>query len=86
MSAERQDIRLRLEGEPKDRFLEIKRQLGLTNDTEVLRLMITHYFMDRLLVTADFIEWFCARPHKPVMKISEVIEEYDLYERQKATS
>jgi len=82
----REDIRLRLEGEPKDRFLEIKRQLGLTNDTEVLRLMISQYFMDRVLVTADFVEWFCARTHKPVMKISEVIDEYELYKRQKATS
>jgi len=77
---------LRLEGEVADRFLEIKRELGLTNDTEVFRLMINHYFMDKVLVTPDFVEWFCARNHKPVMKISEVIEEYELYKRQKATS
>jgi len=83
--AEREDIRLRLEGEVKDRFLEIKRALGLTNDTEVLRVIITQYFMDKVLVNPDFVEWFCARNHKPVMKISEVIEEYELYQRQKAS-
>lgn len=76
---------LRLEGEVRDRFLEIKQGLGLTNDTEVLRLIITQFFVDRVLVTADFVEWFCARNHKPVMKISEVIEEYELYKRQKTS-
>jgi len=89
MAARRKILRvsggLRLEGEVADRFLEIKRILGLTNDTEVFRVMINHYFMDRVLVTADFIEWFCARNHKPVMKISEVIEEYELYQKQKAS-
>jgi len=82
--AEREDIRLRLEGEVKDRFLEIKRALGLTNDTEVLRVVITQCFMDKVLVNPDFVEWFCSRNHKPVMKISEVIEEYELYQKQKA--
>jgi len=79
----REDIRLRLEGKVKDRFLEIKRALGLTNDTEVLRLIISQYHMDKVLVNPDFVEWFCSRNHKPVMKISEVIEEYELYQKQK---
>jgi len=38
------DIRLRLKGEVKTRFLEIKNALGLTNDTEVLRVVISKYF------------------------------------------
>jgi len=83
--AEREDIRVRLEGEVRDRFLEIKRALGLTNDTEVMRLIISQYHMDKVLVNPDFVEWFCARNHKPVMKISEVIEEYELYKRQKTS-
>lgn len=37
------DIRLRLDGEVKQRFLEIKRAKGLTNNTEVLRLVINEY-------------------------------------------
>lgn len=37
------DIRLRLDGEPKQRFLDIKNAKGLTNNTEVLRLIINEY-------------------------------------------
>jgi len=42
------DIRLRLNGEVKTRFLEIKRAKGLTNNTEVLRLVINEYFEKKL--------------------------------------
>ena len=38
------DIRLRLNGEIKQRFLKIKQAKGLTNNTEVLRLVINEYF------------------------------------------
>jgi len=34
------DIRIRLGGEVKKHFLEIKEAKGLTNNTEVLRLLI----------------------------------------------
>jgi len=37
------DIRLKLEGETRERFLKIKESKGLTNNTEVLRLLITEY-------------------------------------------
>jgi len=37
------DIRLRLEGEVKERFLKIKEAKGLTNNTEVMRLIIKEY-------------------------------------------
>lgn len=39
------DIRLRLDGESKDRFLDIKAAKGLTNNTDVLRLLINEYFI-----------------------------------------
>ncbi|MBA7629047.1 hypothetical protein ES703_36544 [subsurface metagenome] len=42
------DIRLRLKGEVKNRFLDIKRAKGLTNNTEVLRLVINEYFNKKL--------------------------------------
>ncbi len=42
------DIRLRLSGQVKTRFLEIKRAKGLTNNTEVLRLIINEYFEKNL--------------------------------------
>lgn len=42
------DIRLRLSGQVKTRFLEIKRAKGLTNNTEVLRLIINEYFDKKL--------------------------------------
>jgi len=43
------DIRLRLKGRGKTRFLEIKSAKGLTNNTEVLRLVINEYFEQRLV-------------------------------------
>jgi hypothetical protein len=42
------DIRLRLNGKIKSRFLEIKTAKGLTNNTEVLRLIINEYFEKKL--------------------------------------
>lgn len=42
------DIRLRLKGKVKNRFLDIKRAKGLTNNTEVLRLVINEYFNKKL--------------------------------------
>jgi len=38
-------VYLRLHGELKDRFLEIKDHLGLENDTEVCRNIINEYWM-----------------------------------------
>lgn len=43
MTESQLDIRLRLNGEVKRRFLEIKEDKGLTNNTEVLRLIIKEY-------------------------------------------
>lgn len=34
-------------------------------------------------LTDGFVEWFCARNTKPVMKLSEVIEEFKLYKKEK---
>jgi len=48
MTEEVLDIRLRLQGQVKERFLEIKSALGLTNNTEVLRLIINEYFEKKL--------------------------------------
>ena len=42
------DIRLRLSGQVKTRFLKIKKAKGLTNNTEVLRLIINEYFEKNL--------------------------------------
>mgnify|MGYP000153168460 CR=1 FL=1 len=42
------DIRLRLNGRSKQRFLEVKAAKGLTNNTDVLRLVINEYY-ERLL-------------------------------------
>ena len=36
-------------------------------------------------LTDEFVEWFCARNTKPVMKLSEVIEEFKLYKKEKGT-
>ena len=44
MAESQLDIRLRLTGEVKRRFLEIKKDKGLTNNTEVLRLIIKEYY------------------------------------------
>ena len=38
------DIRLRLKGKVRERFLEIKTAKGLENKTEVCRLIINEYF------------------------------------------
>jgi hypothetical protein len=48
MSEKVLDIRLRLNGQIKARFLEIKTAKGLTNNTEVLRLIINEYFEKKL--------------------------------------
>lgn len=37
------DMRLMLEGEVKERFLKIKANKGLANNTEVVRLLIMEY-------------------------------------------
>jgi len=42
------DIRLRLNGQIREQFLKIKRAKGLTNNTEVLRLIINEYSEKRL--------------------------------------
>ncbi len=82
MSLQTKDIRLRLKGKPRARFEEIKAAKGLTNDTEVLRLLINEAYLDKMVLTDEFVEWFRARPHKPVMKLSEVVDEYELFKKQ----
>lgn len=47
------DIRVRLNGEIKRRFLEIKKAKGLTNNTEVVRLIINEYFEANLTKEAS---------------------------------
>ncbi|MEM4712965.1 MAG: hypothetical protein QXQ61_00270 [Candidatus Bathyarchaeia archaeon] len=42
------DIRVKLKGEVRNRFLRIKSAKGLTNNTEVLRLIINEYFEKNL--------------------------------------
>jgi len=42
------DIRLRLSGQVREQFVEIKRAKGLTTNTEVLRLIINEYFEKKL--------------------------------------
>jgi len=42
------DIKLTLNGQVKDRFLEVKRAKGLTSDTDVLGLIINEYFEKKL--------------------------------------
>ena len=42
------DIRLRLKGKVKKRFLEIKNAKGLVNNTDVCRLIINEYFETEL--------------------------------------
>ena len=46
------DIRVKLKGEVRTRFLQIKKAKGLTNNTEVLRLIINEYF-DKNLAKED---------------------------------
>jgi len=82
----REDIHLTLEGEAEDCFLEIKQETGLIDDAEVLRRIFNQYLVDHVLVDPGFVEWFRVRHPRPdVMKLSEVVEEYELYKRQKAT-
>jgi len=42
------DIKLTLNGQIKDRFLEVKRAKGLINDADVLGLIINEYFEKKL--------------------------------------
>lgn len=42
------DIRVKLKGDVRTRFLQIKKAKGLTNNTEVLRLIINEYFEKNL--------------------------------------
>jgi hypothetical protein len=42
------DIEVTLSGQVKDKFLEIKRGKGLTDDAEVLKLIINEYFKEKL--------------------------------------
>jgi len=44
-NSEERKVYLRLQGELKGRFLEIKEYLGLRNDTEVCRNIINDYWM-----------------------------------------
>jgi hypothetical protein len=41
------DIRLKLDGDVAQRFLEIKKAKGLKNETEVLRLIINEYYQEK---------------------------------------
>jgi hypothetical protein len=46
------DIRLRLTGQAKERFLKIKTSKGLTNNTEVVRLIINEYYEENFVKVA----------------------------------
>jgi len=39
-----EDIRVRLKGKARNRFLQIKSAKGLENNTDVIRLIINEYF------------------------------------------
>lgn len=39
-------IRLDLTGSEADQFLSVKRHLGVKNDTEVVRVLVNHYWRD----------------------------------------
>ena len=52
------DIRLTLKGKVKERFLALKDFKGLTNDTEVCRLIISEYFVLRHIISEYFGEKF----------------------------
>ena len=52
------DIRLRLTGKVRERFLALKDFKGLTNDTEVCRLIISEYFALRHIIGEYFGENF----------------------------
>jgi len=77
------EIKLRLRGALDRRFLEIKQGLGLEQDSEALRAIISAYFVDKVLVSPEFVEWFCKRNHKPVMTLAEVIQEYELFKQER---
>ena len=55
-------IRLTLRGKVKDRFLALKDFKGLTNDTEVCRLIISEYFALRHIISEYFGERFLGEP------------------------
>ncbi len=44
MAGKKRVLEIELNGEAKARFLQIKRVKGLTDDVEVLRLLINEYF------------------------------------------
>ena len=44
MAGKKRVLDIQLDGEAKARFLEIKRVKGLTDDAEVLRLIINEYY------------------------------------------
>ena len=48
MSEEVMDVRLKLKGEIVQQFREIKRHLGLHNDTEVIRFVIADYYKRKM--------------------------------------
>jgi len=52
------DIRVKLKGEVRTRFLQIKSAKGLTNNTEVLRLIINEYFQKNLAKEPNNVEEF----------------------------
>lgn len=52
------DIRLTLKGKVKERFLALKDFKGLTNDTEVCRLIISEYFTLRHIIAEYFGDKF----------------------------
>lgn len=52
------DIRLTLKGKVRERFLALKGFKGLTNDTEVCRLIISEYFVLRHIISEYFGEKF----------------------------
>ena len=52
------DIRLTLKGKVRERFLALKDFKGLTNDTEVCRLIISEYFALRHIIGEYFGDKF----------------------------
>ena len=42
------DVRVKLKGRVKNRFLEIKDALGLTNNTEVMRVAINEFWTTKV--------------------------------------
>jgi len=81
-----EDIRLRLIGASKEHFLEIKRVMGFKQDTEVMRFLVTDYFLSHMTISQEFVEWFAKQPHKSVIKLSEVFDAYERFKREKQGS